>query len=111
MRRRKGVAQPRAQPELFFADIELNVETREVWKNDAPVQLSPTEFTLLHYFMSNPRKVLSKRAILDHVWPYDFSGDPKVVTTIMARVRRKVDADNQLLHTIRGLGYALRELG
>lgn len=67
MRRRKGVAQPRAQPELFFADIELNVETREVWKNDAPVQLSPTEFTLLHYFMSNPRKVLSKRAILDHL--------------------------------------------
>ena len=99
-----------AQPELFFADIELNVETREVWKNGDPVQLSPTEFTLLHYFMSNPRKVLSKRAILDHVWPYDFSGDPKVVTTIVARVRRKVDADNQLLHTIRRLGYALREL-
>ena len=62
-------------PRLKFADLELDEESHEVWRGGAQVQLSPTEFKLLRYFMSNANRVLSKMQILDHVWDYDFRGD------------------------------------
>uniref|UniRef100_UPI002453D90D winged helix-turn-helix domain-containing protein n=1 Tax=Nocardia cyriacigeorgica TaxID=135487 RepID=UPI002453D90D len=101
-------APPRAR--LRFADIELDDDTHEVWKSGAPVSLSPTEFTLLRYFIVNAGTVLSKPRILDHVWRYDFGGEVGVVETYVSYLRKKVDTGEQrLIHTLRGVGYVLRE--
>ena len=95
---------------LTFSDIELDEETHEVWKAGEPVSLSPTEFTLLRYFIINAGTVLSKPKILDHVWRYDFGGDVNVVESYVSYLRRKIDTgDKRLLHTLRGVGYVLRE--
>lgn len=97
-------------PRLKFSDIELDEETHEVWKAGEPVALSPTEFTLLRYFVINAGTVLSKPKILDHVWRYDFGGDVNVVESYVSYLRRKVDTgEKRLLHTLRGVGYVLRE--
>jgi two-component system OmpR family response regulator len=105
----KGVEEPR-NPRLRFADIELDEDTHEVWKAGEPVSLSPTEFTLLRYFVINAGTVLSKPKILDHVWRYDFGGDVNVVESYVSYLRRKIDTgEKRLLHTLRGVGYVLRE--
>src|SRR5690242_3047161 len=94
---------------LTFADIELDDETHEVWKNGEQVALSPTEFKLLRYFMENAGRVLSKTQILDNVWNYDFGGDANVVESYVSYLRRKIDTtEPRLLHTLRGVGYVLR---
>ena len=104
-----GVQEPRTS-RLKFADIELDEDTHEVWKAGEPVSLSPTEFTLLRYFIINAGTVLSKPKILDHVWRYDFGGDVNVVESYVSYLRRKIDTgDKRLLHTLRGVGYVLRE--
>ena len=95
---------------MSFADIELDEDTHEVWKAGDPVSLSPTEFTLLRYFVINAGTVLSKPKILDHVWRYDFGGDVNVVESYVSYLRRKIDTgEKRLLHTLRGVGYVLRE--
>ncbi|HEY5854760.1 MAG TPA: response regulator transcription factor [Aldersonia sp.] len=95
---------------ITFADIELDDDTHEVWKAGESVSLSPTEFTLLRYFMVNAGTVLSKPKILDHVWRYDFGGDVGVVESYVSYLRRKVDTGPTLLiHTLRGVGYVMRE--
>ena len=105
----RGLERPRSA-KLTFADIELDEETHEVWKAGEPVSLSPTEFTLLRYFMINAGTVLSKPKILDHVWRYDFGGDVNVVESYVSYLRRKIDTgEKRLLHTLRGVGYVLRE--
>ncbi|WP_182877780.1 response regulator transcription factor [Microbispora sp. H10670] len=94
---------------LCVADLELDEESHQVWRSGAPVRLSPTEFKLLHYFMANQGRVLSKTQILDHVWRYDFGGDRNVVESYVSYLRRKVDAvEPKLIHTLRGVGYVLR---
>jgi two-component system OmpR family response regulator len=96
-------------PRLSFADIELDEESHEVWRRGNPVSLSPTEFKLLHYFMANAGRVLSKAQILDHVWNYDFRGDAAIVESYVSVLRRKVDnMEPRLIHTLRGVGYVLR---
>jgi two-component system, OmpR family, response regulator len=93
-----------------FADLELDVDTHEVWRAGESLRLTATEFNLLAYFMENPRLVLSKSQILDHVWHYDFDGDPNVVETYVSYLRRKLDGHGPpLIHTIRLVGYTLRE--
>jgi two-component system, OmpR family, response regulator len=95
---------------LQFADIELDIDTHEVWRAGESLRLTATEFNLLRFFMENPRLVLSKTQILDHVWHYDFEGDPNVVETYVSYLRRKLDAHGpSLIHTIRLVGYTLRE--
>lgn len=107
LRRSQGSAPVSAR--LEFADLELDEDSHEVWKNGNPVALSPTEFDLLRYLMANAGRVLSKAQILDHVWSYDFGGDAGVVESYVSYLRRKVDTgDVKLLHTVRGVGYALR---
>jgi len=97
------------QARLVFADIELDDDTHEVWKNGELVSLSPTEFKLLRYFMQNAGRVLSKAQILDHVWHYDFGGEANVVESYVSYLRRKIDtSEPRLLHTLRGVGYVLR---
>lgn len=94
---------------LSYADLVLDEDTLEVWRNGQPVRLSATELNLLHFFLSNPRRVLSKAQILDHVWSYDFGGDANVVETYVSYLRKKLDPlGPPLIHTVRGMGYALR---
>ncbi|NEW38790.1 response regulator transcription factor [Nocardia cyriacigeorgica] len=109
--RRAGQTTPSPErTRLRFADIELDDDTHEVWKAGEPVSLSPTEFTLLRYFLVNAGTVLSKPRILDHVWRYDFGGEVGVVETYVSYLRKKVDTGEQrLIHTLRGVGYVLRE--
>ncbi|MFG1701268.1 response regulator transcription factor [Nonomuraea sp. NPDC049309] len=108
LRRTRGDAAPVSK--LKVADLELDEETREVRRAGRQVRLSPTEFKLLHYFMINAGRVLSKAQILDHVWNYDFGGDAGVVESYVSYLRRKVDdVEPRLIHTLRSVGYVLRE--
>jgi two-component system OmpR family response regulator len=94
---------------LTFEDLELDDETREVHRAGTAVELTDTEFRLLRYLMLNPRRVLSRAQILDHVWQYDFGGDARVLETYISYLRKKVDAGEvPLIHTVRGVGYVLR---
>ncbi|OFT82357.1 response regulator transcription factor [Corynebacterium sp. HMSC29G08] len=94
---------------LRYADLTLNDETHEVTKAGKIVDLSPTEFNLLRYLMLNAEVVVSKAKILDNVWHYDFGGDGNVVESYISYLRRKVDqGEQQLIHTVRGVGYVLR---
>ncbi len=95
---------------LQFSDLEMVVDTHEAWRAGEPLRLTATEFNLLRYFMENPRLVLSKTQILDHVWSYDFDGDPNVVETYVSYLRKKLDRlGPPLIHTIRLVGYTLRD--
>ncbi|WP_103962767.1 response regulator transcription factor [Nonomuraea solani] len=108
LRRTSGDAQA-APPRLTFADIELDEESHEVWRGGNAVALSPTEFKLLRYFMTNAGRVLSKPQILDHVWDYDFRGEVGIVESYVSVLRRKIDNRSpRLIHTLRGVGYVLR---
>ncbi|QDQ90484.1 response regulator transcription factor [Rhodococcus sp. WB9] len=110
LRRAGKVSMEEQSARIKFADIELDDDTREVWKAGDLVSLSPTEFTLLRYFMVNAGTVLSKPRILDHVWNYDFGGEVGVVESYVSYLRRKVDTgETPLIHTLRGVGYVMRE--
>ncbi len=94
---------------LTFDDLELDEDTFEVFRGGDRIELTPTEFKLLRFLMRNPRRVLSKAQILDHVWEYDFGGDGNIVETYISYLRRKIDAGRPaLIHTVRGVGYSLR---
>ncbi|MGH8977483.1 MAG: response regulator transcription factor [Acidimicrobiia bacterium] len=106
--RRAGLAQSDAV--MSCADLEMDDDAHRVLRAGQDVSLSPTEYKLLRYLLINKGKVVSKAQILDHVWQYDFGGDGGVVETYIGYLRRKVDnVDPRLLHTIRGVGYTLRE--
>ncbi|NKV30400.1 response regulator [Rhodococcus hoagii] len=108
--RRAGHSDDKQSARVTFADLELDDDTREVWKAGEPVSLSPTEFTLLRYFMVNAGTVLSKPRILDHVWNYDFGGEVGIVESYVSYLRRKIDTtEPRLIHTLRGVGYVMRE--
>jgi two-component system OmpR family response regulator len=94
---------------LRFEDLELDESTLEVSRGGRWIELTPTEFRLLRYLMLNPRTVLERQQLLDHVWSYDFGGDGRVLETYISYLRKKVDAGGPpLLHTVRGVGYTLR---
>ncbi|MGW2892633.1 response regulator transcription factor [Streptomyces griseoruber] len=89
--------------------VELNQDTREVWRHGEPVQLSSTEFALLRYLLENADQVISKAQMLDNVWSYDFRGESGIVETYIYYLRRKLgDTDQTLIHTVRGAGYLVR---
>jgi two-component system OmpR family response regulator len=94
---------------LTYADLVLDEDTREVWRDGHPVELTPTEYKLLHYLLSNARRVLTRDQILEQVWDYTFSSNASVLETYISYLRQKVDAhEPALIHTIRGVGYSLR---
>jgi two-component system OmpR family response regulator len=107
--RRTGAA--RNGSTFSCADLSLDDEAHLVVRGGRAVDLSPTEFNLLRFLLANQGRVLSKAQILDHVWSYDFGGDGGVVETYVGYLRRKLDAGGRprLIHTIRGVGYTLRE--
>ncbi len=94
---------------LVFDDLELDEESREVTRAGAAIELTATEYRLLRYLMLNPRRVLTRAQLLDHVWNYDFGGDGRVLETYISYLRKKLDAHGpSLIRTVRGVGYALQ---
>lgn len=106
--RRSGIAGDDSS-RLTFADLEMDEDTHEVSRNGRPIDLTATEYRLLRYLMLNPRRVLTRAQLLDHVWEYDFGGDARVLETYISYLRKKIDVDAPpLIHTVRGVGYSLR---
>jgi two-component system OmpR family response regulator len=106
--RRTGQASPESG-RLVFEDLELDEESREVTRGGAPIELTATEYRLLRYLMLNPRRVMTRAQLLDHVWNYDFGGDGRVLETYISYLRKKLDVHGpSLIKTVRGVGYALQ---
>ena len=94
---------------LRCGDLEMDDDAHRVTRGGNDISLSPTEYKLLRYLLMNCDRVVSKAQILDHVWQYDFGGDGNVVETYIGYLRRKLDQiEPKLIHTIRGVGYTLR---
>jgi two-component system OmpR family response regulator len=107
--RRQQPAGTRDSSVMVLADLELDDETYEVTRGGKPVELTRTEFRLLHYLLTNAGRVLTRAQILDHVWEYDFGGDASVLETYISYLRHKVDVvEPNLIHTVRGVGYVMR---
>jgi two-component system, OmpR family, response regulator len=107
--RRAGNAD-NASTVLRFADLELDVDAHELRRAGAVIELTATEFSVLKYFMTNPGRVLSKAQILENVWHYDFDGDSNICETYISYLRKKLNEHGApLIHTVRLVGYVLRE--
>lgn len=100
-----------ASTKLTFQDLVLDTETREVHRGERAISLTRTEFSLLMLLMTNPRRVLSRQAILEEVWGYDFPTSGNALEVYVGYLRRKTEAggESRLIHTVRGVGYVLRE--
>jgi two-component system, OmpR family, response regulator len=109
LRRSRGETEFVDSGVLRYADLEMDEDAHEVRRGGKRIDLSPTEFNLLRYLLTNAGRVVSKAQILDRVWSYDFGGDGRIVESYVYYLRRKVDRwDPPLIHTVRGVGYALR---
>ncbi|MEV7045243.1 response regulator transcription factor [Amycolatopsis sp. NPDC051061] len=102
---------PAAPAALRFADVALDPATREVFRGDRALHLTRTEFAMLETFLRHPRIVLTRSVMFEHVWGYDFGAASNGLDVYVSYLRRKLEADGQprLLHTVRGVGYVLRE--
>ena len=96
---------------LRFSDLQLDLGTREVRRGDAAIELTRTEFALLELFLRNPRQVLTRSIIFERVWGYDFGPTSNSLDVYIGYLRRKTEEGGspRLIHTVRGVGYALRE--
>ncbi|OWY63781.1 DNA-binding response regulator [cyanobacterium TDX16] len=96
---------------MQFEDLSLNRRTREVLRGQRAIELTVKEFDLLEYLLSHPRQVFTRDQILEKVWGYDFVGDSNVIEVYIRYLRLKLEENNEkrLLHTVRGVGYVLRE--
>ncbi|MFC8045945.1 response regulator transcription factor [Nocardia sp. NPDC057353] len=109
--RRTGGAPGEASETLRFADLSLDPVTREVTRDTRAISLTRTEFSLLEMLMANPRRVLTRSRILEEVWGYDFPTSGNALEVYIGYLRRKTEAEGEprLIHTVRGVGYVLRE--
>ena len=108
IRRGSGQAEP---ARLTVGDLSMNLITREVTREGRKIELQPMEFSLLEYLVRNAGKVVSKTMIMEHVWDYNFDPQTNVVEVRISRLRDKIDRDfsKKLIHTIRGVGYVVKE--
>ena len=107
--RRAGEVAAADTSTLRFADLSMNIDTHEVWRDEQPIDLTATEFNLLRYLLENARRVISKSELLDNVWGFEFRGEPNIVETYISYLRKKIDdREPALIHTIRRVGYTLR---
>lgn len=104
-------SRPSEEMVVHFADLTLNVTTREVTRGARRVDLTTKEFDLLHFFMRHPRQVLPRELIYDRIWGYDFGGESNILEVYIRYLRSKLEAGGEprLIQTVRGVGYALRE--
>jgi DNA-binding response OmpR family regulator len=103
--------QPEDSDRLEFEDLSLNRLTREVYRGDRLIELTAKEFDLLEFLLYHPRQVLTREQILEKVWGYDFMGESNIIEVYIRALRIKLEVNNpkRLLHTIRGVGYVLRQ--
>ena len=108
IRRMSGLSEP---TRLTAGDLSMNLLTREVTRGGKKIDLQPIEFSLLEYLMRSSGRVVSKTMIMEHVWNYDFDPQTNVVEVRISRLRDKIDRDfdKKLIHTIRGVGYVLKD--
>ena len=108
---RRTVQPEDADEVLSFADLSMDVATREVRRGEREIELTRTEFTLLEMFLRRPRRVLERSFILEEVWGYDFPTTANSLEVYVGYLRRKTEAEGEarLLHTVRGVGYVLKE--
>jgi two-component system response regulator MprA len=108
---RSATAVPASDGLLTFADIRMDPRTREVWRGDRPVRLTRTEFAILEVFLRHPRQVLTRAALFEQVWGYDFGETSNSIHVYLGYLRRKLETGNEsrVLHTVRGVGFVLRE--
>nr|WP_290665744.1 response regulator transcription factor [Ardenticatena sp.] len=108
LRRRQPVGE---QGVLRFADLTLDTNMRVARRGNRVIELTPTEYELLEFFMRNPRQVLPRDLIYERVWGYDFSGESNLLDVYVRYLRNKLEAEGEprLIHTVRGVGYILRE--
>jgi two-component system, OmpR family, response regulator len=105
--RRSAPPPAAASEKLAYGGIELDERAHRVWRDGALVGLSPTEFKLLRYLLLNAEQVISKTQMAEHVWQYDFGGDPNIVETHISYLRRKL-GQPRIIQTVRSVGYVLR---
>jgi len=108
---RRAPGGPDASQQLRFSDLTLDLGTREVWRGTRAITLTRTEFHLLELLMRHPRQVLERGQILEEVWGYDFPTTANSLEVYVGYLRRKLEAEAEprLIHTVRGVGYSLRE--
>lgn len=108
---RRTISDPTASEEMIFEDLRLDPVTREVTRGTRSISLTRTEFSLMEMLMMNPRRVLTRSRILEEVWGYDFPTSGNALEVYVGYLRRKTEADGEprLIHTVRGVGYVLRE--
>jgi two-component system, OmpR family, response regulator len=108
IRRAAGTSNP---SEILVGDLVLNVQSRKVFRAGQKIDLKPLEFSLLEYLMRNAGQVVSKTMIMEHVWDYHFNPQTNVVEARICCLRDKIDRnfENKMIHTIRGVGYVLKE--
>ncbi len=108
IRRTSGISEP---SHLTVGDLSMNLLTREVTRGGRKIELQPIEFSLLEYLLRSAGRVVSKTMIMEHVWNYNFDPQTNVVEARICRLRDKIDRDfdKKLIHTIRGVGYVLKE--
>ncbi|MCI0454311.1 MAG: response regulator transcription factor [Candidatus Dadabacteria bacterium] len=108
IRRASGAAET---TRLTFGNLSMDILKREVTRADKKINLQPREFALLEYLMRNPGRMVSKTIIMEHVYDYNFDPQTNVVDVLVSRLRNKIDRDfeKKMIHTIRGVGYVLKE--
>ncbi len=107
--RRTGAATEDSSAKIVVGDLVLDEDSHEVTRAGDPIVLTSTEFELLRFLMRNPKRVLSKGQILDHVWGYDFGGRSNIVELYISYLRKKIDnGRHPMIHTLRGAGYVLK---
>ncbi|MGZ3524613.1 MAG: response regulator [Thermodesulfobacteriota bacterium] len=108
IRRASGLSEP---TRLTVGNLSMNLLTREVKRGDRKIELQPIEFSLLEYLMRSAGRIVSRTMIMEHVWNYNFDPQTNVVEARISRLRDKIDRgfDNKLIHTVRGVGYVLKE--
>ena len=104
-------SQPSRPQALKFADLTLDTGTRQAYRGERTITLTAKEYELLELFMRHPRQVLTRDMIFDRVWGYDFGGESNIIEVYMRYLRQKLEVNEEprLLHTVRGMGYVLRE--
>ena len=97
--------------EIRFSDLRIDPVTHKVWRGDKEIDLTAKEYGLLEYFMRNPNQVLTRTMIAEHVWDYTFDSFTNIIDVYVNYLRKKVDrdSDRKLIHTVRGVGYILKE--
>jgi two-component system OmpR family response regulator len=107
---RRGGGRTAERSRITVGDIVIDDDAHRVWRGDREIELSPTEYRLLRYLMVNAGRVLTRPQIIEHVWDYGYAIEPNGVETYISYLRRKLDdRDARLIHTVRGVGYSLRE--